>query len=73
MEVTEESTYKCVYPNPWITARSTCSKRGDNNAATIFQFFEVTGNDSYNCIYSFLTECIEAGEIKPQKKSKKLD
>ena len=61
MEVTEENTYKCVCTNPWINARSTCSKRGDNNAATIFRFFEVTGSDSYTCIYIFLAECIEAG------------
>jgi len=62
-----------VYPNPSITVRSTCNERGDNNAATLFQLFEVTGSDSYNCIDSFQTDCLSLGSLNQQTTFENLD
>ena len=67
MEATEGNNYKVVFINPWITAISTWDNQGDNNECTIFQPFEVNGNDSYNWIYSFKTDCIETEGIEIQK------
>ena len=66
MEATEVNIHTVVYPNPWINERSRCIERGNNNAATPFQMFEVTENHSYKCIYTFLIDCIEMGGINLQ-------
>ena len=54
-----------VYPNPSITVRSTCDEFGDNNAATLFQLFEVIETtNAYICVESFQTDCTSLiGEI----------